>query len=102
MRWTLFTKLFFVGYLAVIQDNRLPELAMCHMLTCLSTFVTARTCKRIIEERERLKPCGFADIYILLYIDIIYQWSAALSTFNKATSKIEEENSIERNKDKKD
>ena len=30
----------------------------------------------MIDERERLKPCGFADAYIMLYIDVLYQWSA--------------------------
>lgn len=44
MRWTLFCKLFYVSYLGVRYDDRLPELATCYLLTSLSMFVTARTC----------------------------------------------------------
>ena len=72
MRWTIFAKLFYVAYLAVSLDDRLLELATCYLLTSLSLFVTARTCKSIIDERERLRPCGFADVYIILYIDVLY------------------------------
>ena len=76
MRWTLFAKLFYVGYLGVKLDDRIPELGTCFMLTSLSMFVMARTCQRMIDERERLKPCGFADAYLMLYVDVLYQWSA--------------------------
>lgn len=70
MRWVLFTKLFVVAHIAVSEDDRLPELAVCYLLTSLSIYVTAKACQRVVAEHERLKKCGYADVYILLYLDV--------------------------------
>ena len=49
----------------------------------------------IISERERLKTCGFADVYIILYLDVVYQFNSIFSKNEieneKTRAKVEKE-----------
>jgi len=76
MRWLVLTKLFFVAYLAMSYDDRLDEIGVCFLLTTLTSWMTGKTIRRIVNEREGLKTTSFYDLYVLMYLDLPYQWRA--------------------------
>ena len=69
-----FTKCLVAAWLFVMFDDRWTELSMCYILTSICTLVTIKAIQRVIADRERLKECNPFDLYVVIFLDIIYQW----------------------------